>query len=81
MTTKVILPKSGMGIDEGTVVRWLKSVGDKVSKGEPIVEIETAKATQEVEAPASGTLARILLPQGGSAPVNTDIGEIEEGDG
>jgi pyruvate/2-oxoglutarate dehydrogenase complex dihydrolipoamide acyltransferase (E2) component len=81
MTTKVVLPKSGMGIDEGTVVRWLKSVGDRVSKGEPIVEIETAKATQEVEAPASGTLARILLAQGESAPVNTDIGEIEETDG
>jgi pyruvate/2-oxoglutarate dehydrogenase complex dihydrolipoamide acyltransferase (E2) component len=77
MTTKVVLPKWGMGIDEGTIIRWLKGVGDTVEKGEPIVEIETAKATQEVEAPASGTLVKILLAQGETAPVNTDIAEIE----
>jgi pyruvate/2-oxoglutarate dehydrogenase complex dihydrolipoamide acyltransferase (E2) component len=77
MTTKVILPKWGMGIEEGTVTRWLKAEGDKVSQGEPIVEIETAKATQEVEAPASGTLAKILLAQGETAAVNTEIAVIE----
>jgi pyruvate/2-oxoglutarate dehydrogenase complex dihydrolipoamide acyltransferase (E2) component len=77
MTTKVILPKWGMGIEEGTVTRWLKAEGEKVEKGEPIVEIETAKATQEVEAPASGTLAKILLPQGETAAVNTEIAIIE----
>ena len=58
MTTKVVMPSWGMGIEEGTVVRWLKAVGDKVQAGEPIVEIETAKATQEMESPATGTLAR-----------------------
>ena len=78
MTTKVVMPSWGMGIEEGTVVRWLKAVGDKVQAGEPIVEIETAKATQEMESPATGTLARILLPQGESAAVNTEIGLIEE---
>lgn len=78
MTTKVVLPKWGMGIEEGTVVRWLKAVGEKVQAGEPIVEIETAKATQEVESPATGTLVKILLPQGESAAVNTEIGLIEE---
>src|SRR5260221_88011 len=46
MTTKVNLPKTGMGIEEGTVAKWLKAVGGKVKKGEPIVEIETAKAVQ-----------------------------------
>jgi len=79
MSTKVILPKSGMGIDEGTVARWLKVEGERVQKGEAIVEIETAKAIQEVEAPASGTLSKILLGEGESAPVNTDIAIIEEG--
>jgi pyruvate/2-oxoglutarate dehydrogenase complex dihydrolipoamide acyltransferase (E2) component len=77
MTTPVVLPKWGMGIEEGTVTRWLKSVGERVEQGEPIVEIETAKATQEVEAPASGTLVKILLPEGQSAAVNTEIALIE----
>lgn len=78
MITKVVLPKWGMGIEEGTVTRWLKVVGEKVAKGEPLVEIETAKATQEVEAPVSGTLVEILLPEGQTAAVNTEIAAIEE---
>lgn len=78
MTTKVNLPKWGMGIDEGTVVRWLKAVGDRVERGESIVEVETAKAIQEVEAPVSGTLVQILVAQGEVAPVNTGIAIIEE---
>ena len=78
MTTKLILPKWGMGIEEGTVTRWLKTVGEVVKKGEPIVEIETAKATQEVEAPASGMLVEILLAEGETAAVNTEIAVIDE---
>lgn len=77
MSTNVVLPKWGMGIEEGTVVRWLKREGETVTQGEPLVEIETAKATQEVEAPASGTLVRILLPEGQTAAVNTEIAVIE----
>lgn len=76
MVTKVILPKSGMGIEEGTVLRWLKAVGESVRQGEPLVEIETAKATQELEAPASGTLVEILLSEGETAPVNSAIALI-----
>ena len=79
--TKVVLPKWGMGIEEGTVVRWLKAAGDQVAKGEPLVEIETAKATQEVESPAAGRLVQILLPAGETAPVNTEIAVIEEDHG
>jgi pyruvate/2-oxoglutarate dehydrogenase complex dihydrolipoamide acyltransferase (E2) component len=78
MRTKVNLPKWGMGIDEGTVTRWLKRVGERVQIGEPLVEIETAKATQEVESPASGTLAQILVEEGQTAPVNTALALIEE---
>jgi pyruvate/2-oxoglutarate dehydrogenase complex dihydrolipoamide acyltransferase (E2) component len=78
MTTKVNFPKSGMGIEEGTVKRWLKSVGDKVVKGDVLAEIETAKAIQEVEAPVSGRLLDILLPEGETGAVNTAIAVIEE---
>jgi pyruvate/2-oxoglutarate dehydrogenase complex dihydrolipoamide acyltransferase (E2) component len=78
MITKVILPKWGMGIEEGTITRWLKSPGDSVAQGEPLVEIETAKATQEIAAPASGVLTQILLPEGQAAAVNTEIAVIEE---
>lgn len=77
MTTKIVLPKSGMGIEEGTVVRWLKAEGEPVKQGEAVVEIETAKAVMEVEAPVSGTLVKILLAEGESAAVNSDIGVIE----
>ncbi len=77
MLTKVILPRSGMGIDEGKVVRWLKGVGDQISRGDPLVEIETAKAMQEVEAPASGRLVQILLQEGETAAVDTEIATIE----
>ena len=78
MTTKVNLPKSGMGIEEGTVARWAKAVGDKVAKGELLVEIETAKAIQEVTAPTTGRVTAILLAEGETAPVNTTIAELEE---
>jgi pyruvate/2-oxoglutarate dehydrogenase complex dihydrolipoamide acyltransferase (E2) component len=81
MTTKVVLPKWGMGMEEGTVTRWLKAVGEKVKEGESIVEIETAKVIQEMEAPVSGTLIKILLAEGETAPVNTEIAVIEEDHG
>jgi pyruvate/2-oxoglutarate dehydrogenase complex dihydrolipoamide acyltransferase (E2) component len=81
MTTPVVLPKWGMGIEEGTVTQWLKAEGDTVTQGEPIVEIETAKATQAVEAPVSGRLSKILLAVGETAAVNTEIGLIEQSDG
>ena len=79
MATKVNLPKSGMGIEEGTVVRWLKKEGDRVQLGEVLVEVETAKAVQEVEALVSGTLLKILVAEGETAEVNTTIALIEEG--
>lgn len=77
---KVNLPKAGMGIEEGTVTRWLKNVGDSVQKGEVLVEIETAKALQEVEAPVAGVLVHILVMQGETAAVNTTLAEIEAPD-
>jgi pyruvate/2-oxoglutarate dehydrogenase complex dihydrolipoamide acyltransferase (E2) component len=78
MTTKVNFPKSGMGIEEGTIVRWLKAHGDRVRQGELVAEIETAKAIQEVEAPVGGILVQILVAEGETAVVNTTIAMIEE---
>jgi pyruvate/2-oxoglutarate dehydrogenase complex dihydrolipoamide acyltransferase (E2) component len=77
MTTKVNFPKTGMGIEEGTVVRWLKSVGDTVRKGESIVEIETAKALQDIAAPVDGTLSQITAAAGTTVPVNTTLAWID----
>jgi pyruvate/2-oxoglutarate dehydrogenase complex dihydrolipoamide acyltransferase (E2) component len=78
MTTNINLPKSGMGIEEATIVRWLKTVGDAVQKGEIVAEAETAKAVQEIEAPSSGRLTKILVEVEQTVPVNTVIGIIAE---
>lgn len=77
MTTKVVLPKPGMGTEEGTILKWFKAEGDPVKKGEAIAEIEYAKATQELEAPISGLLAKIVVAQGETVPVNSEIAVIE----
>ena len=80
MTTKVNLPKSGMGIEEGTILRWLLPTGQRVQQGQPMAEVETAKAVQEVVAPVSGVLAQILIAEGETAAVNTPIALIEADD-
>lgn len=77
MVVDIVLPSSGMGIEEATIVRWLKTVGDQVREGETIVEVETAKATVEIEAPAPGRLATIIAPIGATVEVNAIIGTIE----
>jgi len=77
MRVKVVMPKWGTGMNEGTVFKCLKAVGDRVEAGDMLVEIETSKSTQEMEAPASGTLAEILLPEGEEAEVRTHIATIE----
>ena len=79
MTVSVLLPQTGMGISEATIVRWLKNVGDRVEKDEAILEIETAKSTVEVEAPASGTLIKILAEPDEEVEVGVEIALIEEG--
>jgi pyruvate/2-oxoglutarate dehydrogenase complex dihydrolipoamide acyltransferase (E2) component len=81
MSEKVNFPRPGMGIDEGTVVRWLKQRGDRVARGEVLVELETAKAIQEGTAPASGILAEILVPEGETVAVNTTLARIDNAAG
>ncbi|HEX4836588.1 MAG TPA: dihydrolipoamide acetyltransferase family protein [bacterium] len=78
MATEVILPKLGLTQEEGTIVRWLKSEGSRVAKGEPLFEVMTDKATLEVEAPASGVLLRILVTEGETVPVAVPIAVIGE---
>jgi pyruvate dehydrogenase E2 component (dihydrolipoyllysine-residue acetyltransferase) len=77
MTTDVILPALGMAQDSGTIVRWLKAEGAQVTKGEPVAEIETDKATVEIEAPASGVLAAITAAAGATVPTGQVIARIE----
>lgn len=76
MATNVIMPALEMAQETGTVVRWLKRAGEAVTKGEPIVEIETDKVTVEIEAPASGTLGAITAHDGDVVPVGQPIAVI-----
>lgn len=78
MAVSVTIPSVGMGVTEATIVKWLKRVGDRVESGEAIVEVETAKSTVEVEAPASGTLSAIQAQEGEDIDVGVEIASIEE---
>jgi pyruvate dehydrogenase E2 component (dihydrolipoamide acetyltransferase) len=64
MATEIKLPRLGQGMESGTIVKWLKSEGDQVEKGEPLYELDTDKVTQEVEADASGVLLKIAVAEG-----------------
>lgn len=75
-TMKVLLPQFGMGMQDGEIVRWLKQVGDAVTAGEPLVEIEAAKTNVEVPSPGTGTLSEILVDEGESADVRSHIATI-----
>ena len=76
MATAVIMPKAGMAMDEGTVNKWYKAVGDAVTAGEPLLEIETDKVSMDVEAEDDGYLIAILHGPGDVVPVVTPIGYI-----
>ena len=78
MVQEVLMPKLGQTMEEGTIERWLKKEGDTVQKGEIIFEVVTDKATLEVEAFVSGTLLKILLKDGETAPVNEVIAFVGE---
>ena len=81
MATKVIMPKLSPTMEEGQISRWLKKEGDKVAMGEPLAEIDTDKATMEMQALANGVLRKIVINEGQSAPLGqliAIIGEPEE---
>ena len=78
MATKVIMPKLSPTMEEGQISRWLKKEGDKVSMGEPLAEIDTDKATMEMQALGNGVLRKILINAGESAPLGQLIAVIGE---
>lgn len=76
MANDVIMPQMGFDMREGTVVKWLRQEGEEINRGDPIAEIETDKATVELEAFAGGVLGRIYVAEGGTVPVGAVIGVI-----
>lgn len=76
MAIPVLLPKLSFVVTQGTIIEWLKKPGDPITKGEPLLVIETEKATEEVEAPGTGVLGPDLAPIGTTVPVTTTIGYI-----
>lgn len=72
----VILPQYGMGMQDAEIIKWLKSTGDAVSEGEPLVEVEAAKTTVEVVAPVSGILKTIIAEVGQTVEVREKLGVI-----
>jgi len=71
------MPNLGYDMESGTISRWLKAVGDPVGRGEPIAEVETDKATVEMEATASGTLVEIVAEAGSEVVVGEVIAYLE----
>ena len=83
MTTTIPMPQLGETITEGTVLRWAKGVGDAISQGETVVEISTDKVDTEIPSPVSGMMLQILVEEGETAQVGTElcvVGEAEEAD-
>src|SRR5437899_528427 len=76
MAIDVVMPQMGESIAEGTVVRWIKKPGDKVERDEPLLEISTDKVDAEIPAPASGTLAEIVVQEGQTVAVNSVLARI-----
>lgn len=72
----IYMPQLSLTMTEGTVVNWLKAEGDPVKKGEPVVEVETDKATVELEAPADGILGSILAPVGAVVPIGGPLSSV-----
>lgn len=78
MSIEFKIPKSGMGITEGTLIKWHKAEGESFTEGEILAEIETAKAIEELPAPFSGRITKILLAEDEEAEVLTTIALLEE---
>lgn len=77
MPTNVIMPQMGESVAEGTVVRWLKKVGERVERDEPLLEISTDKVDAEIPSPAAGVLTRILVKENETVAVNTVVAVLD----
>src|SRR5271170_4002233 len=81
MAVEVVMPQMGESIFEGTITKWLKKLGDKVQRDEPLFEISTDKVDAEIPAPSSGILQEIKVAEGNTVQVNTVVGVIGDGSG
>ena len=77
--TSIQMPQLGETIIEGTILKWLKNEGDAVARDEPLFEISTDKVDTEVPSPVAGTVSKILVQEGATVPVGTELMEIDEG--
>src|SRR3954466_14342649 len=76
MSTNVVMPQMGESIAEGTIVRWIKKVGDNVDRDEPLFEISTDKVDAEIPSPGAGVLTEIKVKEGETVPVNSVVAVI-----
>ncbi|HJR61063.1 MAG TPA: dihydrolipoamide acetyltransferase family protein [Vicinamibacterales bacterium] len=76
MATNVVMPQMGESIAEGTIVRWIKKVGDSVDRDEPLFEISTDKVDAEIPSPSAGVLTQIMVKEGETVPVNSVVAVI-----
>src|SRR6187551_2099656 len=79
MTKPVLMPQMGESIAEGTIVRWIKKVGDRVDRDEPLFEISTDKVDAEIPSPAAGILSEIKVKEGETVAVNSVVATIGDG--
>src|SRR5882762_1312990 len=77
MATEVVMPQMGESIAEGTITRWMKKVGDRVERDEPLFEISTDKVDAEIPSPAAGTLTEIRFKEGDTVEVNTTVAVLD----
>src|SRR6266581_8624069 len=76
MATDVVMPQMGESIAEGTIVRWMKKVGEQVDRDEPLFEISTDKVDAEIPSPAAGVVSEIRAKEGETVPVNSVVAVI-----
>src|SRR5213593_2387394 len=76
MATDVVMPQMGESIAEGTIVRWIKKVGEKVDRDEPLFEISTDKVDAEIPSPEAGVISEIRVKEGETVPVNSVVAVI-----
>ena len=76
MATDVVMPQMGESIAEGTIVRWIKKVGDKIDRDEPLFEISTDKVDAEIPSPAAGVISEIRVKEGETVPINSIVAVI-----
>src|ERR1700730_12083052 len=76
MATDVVMPQMGESIAEGTIVRWIKKVGEKVDRDEPLFEISTDKVDAEIPSPAAGVVTEIRVKEGETVAVNSVVAVI-----